>query len=203
MTQRLALAILLISVSARPASGEITSVSASGPGGTVSSLAVGTTFTALDSVQFDADYTSAAPIVFTLTVNGAAGYFIGAPMGSVTNSTSASFPSFFAFLEGAPAGVTLDEAGYDGSVFTNGVSFVPPGGPFTALSFNGPPGIGAGDTTLLNVGLIVPSSVTEPVTFEVVLTPTIPEPSTWTMMLVGLAGLAYAGSRRSRNEIPA
>src|ERR1700691_3374501 len=85
MTQRLAIAILLVSVSAlstRPVSAEITSVSASAPGGTVSSLAIESTFMTDDSVQFDADYTSAAPIVLTLTVDGSGNYFIGAPNGT-------------------------------------------------------------------------------------------------------------------------
>ena len=205
MTQRLAIAILLISVSTlstRPASAEITSVSASGPGGTVSSLAIESTFMTDDSVQFDADYKSPAPIVLTLTVDGSGNYFIGAPNGTVTNSTTASFPSFFAFLEGAPAGVIFVEASWDGEVFNNGTSFIP--AVATEVSFNGPPGIGPGDSTSLGVGFYIPSSVTGPQTFEVLLTPTaVPEPSTWAMILVGLAGLAYAGSWRSRNAIPA
>jgi hypothetical protein len=128
MTQRLAIAILLISVSTlstRPAFAEITSVSASAPGGTVSSLAIESTFMTDDSVQFDADYKSPAPIVLTLTVDGSGNYFIGAPNGTVTNSTTASFPSFFAFLEGAPAGVIFVEASWDGEVFNNGTSFIP------------------------------------------------------------------------------
>jgi hypothetical protein len=209
MTQRLAVAILLISgpaLLARPASAEITAVSASGPGGTVSSLAIETTFTTDDSVQFDADYTSAAPIVLTLTVDGSGDYFIGVPIGSVTNSTSASFPSFFAFLEGAPAGATFNEATWEDAVFTNGTSFIPAFPNTTEVSYNGPTGIGAGDSTSLNVGFSIPDSVTGPETFKVVLTPTtaaVPEPSTWAMMLVGFAGLAYAGFRRSRNTIPA
>jgi hypothetical protein len=32
---------------------------------------------------------------------------------------------------------------------------------------------------------------------------TVPEPSTWAMMLVGFAGLAYAGCRGSRKSAPA
>jgi PEP-CTERM motif len=31
--------------------------------------------------------------------------------------------------------------------------------------------------------------------------PTIPEPSTWAMMLLGFAGLGYAGFRKARSAI--
>jgi PEP-CTERM motif len=34
--------------------------------------------------------------------------------------------------------------------------------------------------------------------FDNFVTAPVPEPSTWTMMLVGFAGLAFAGYRRSR-----
>jgi hypothetical protein len=98
--------------------------------------------------------------------------------------------------------VIFVEASWDGEVFNNGTSFIP--AVATEVSFNGPPGIGPGDSTSLGVGFYIPSSVTGPQTFEVLLTPTaVPEPSTWAMILVGLAGLAYAGSWRSRNAIPA
>jgi PEP-CTERM motif len=63
------------------------------------------------------------------------------------------------------------------------------------VAFNGPPGLGAGNSTDIEVIISVPSS--GPETFEVVLTPTaVPEPSTWAMMLLGFAGLGYAGYRR-------
>jgi hypothetical protein len=196
MTHRLVVPVLLISVSgllAAPASAEmITSVSAAGPGGTVSSLAIETTFLGANAVQFDANYTSPAPIVFTLTVDGSGDYFIGVPFGDITNCTGASFPSFFALLMGAPAGVMFDGAGGDPAVFSNFTHFPPS---TSEVAFNGPPGLGAGNSTDIEVIISVPSS--GPETFEVVLTPTaVPEPSTWAMMLLGFAGLGYAGYRR-------
>ena len=78
------------------ASAGFTGASASGPGGTVTNLAIGTTFSTDDSIQFDANYTSLAPIDFFLTLNGTGSYFLGAPFGNVTNSTSSTFPSFYA-----------------------------------------------------------------------------------------------------------
>jgi PEP-CTERM motif len=33
--------------------------------------------------------------------------------------------------------------------------------------------------------------------------PAVPEPSTWAMMLIGFAGLGYAGYRQARGERPA
>jgi hypothetical protein len=79
-----------------------------------------------NAVQFDANYTSPAPIVFTLTVDGSGDYFIGVPFGDITNGTGASFPSFFAFLMGAPAGAMFDGAGGDPAVFSNFTHFPPP-----------------------------------------------------------------------------
>jgi hypothetical protein len=186
---------------AAPASAAITSVSASGPGGTVSSLAIGTTFTTDDSVNFDATYTSPAPIIFTVTINGSGHYFIGTTS-DVTNDTSASFPSFYALLVGAPSGAILNEASWQGATFSNGVSFTPPFPNTTEVSFNGPPGIGAGDTTQLGVGFTISNSGSE--TFEVVLTPTVvsvPESSTWAMMLLGFAGLGFVGYRTTRKPV--
>ena len=164
----------------------------------MSSLAIDTLFNTDNSVSFDATYTSAAQIVLTLTVNGSGDYFIGAP-GNITNSTSASFPSFFALLVGAPAGATFDKSSWDGSVFSNGTVLSPPFPNSTETTFNGPPGIGAGDSTTLGVGFSIPASAVGPQTFEVVLTPSVasvPEPSTWAMMLLGFAGLGFTGYRR-------
>jgi hypothetical protein len=203
MTHRLVVAVLLIiSVSgllAPPASAEITSVSAAGPGGTVSSLAIETTYVTDDSVQFDANYTSPAQIVFTLTVDGSGAYFIGAPFGDVTNSTSTSFPSLFAYLVEAPVGTTLNEAGWDSHVFSNGPTFIPSFPITTEVAFTGPPGLGSGASTDISVGFAVPVSVSGPYTVEVVLTPTAaPEPSTWALLLLGFAGIGYVGYRRAR-----
>jgi PEP-CTERM motif len=196
MRRRLAAAVLLISVCgllAAPASAQITSVSAAGPGGTVSSLAIGSTFFGTDdSIQFDANYTSPAPIVFTLTVDGSGDYFIGVPFGDITNGTGGSFPSFFAFLMGAPAGVAFDGAGWDPAVFSSGTNFPPS---TSEVALNGPPGLGAGNSTGIEVFVSVPSSGLE--TFEVVLTPVaVPEPSTWAMLALGFAGLAFTARRR-------
>ena len=45
----------------------------------MTNLAITTTATTDDSIQFDANYTAAAPIDFFLTPNGTGAYFIGAP----------------------------------------------------------------------------------------------------------------------------
>jgi hypothetical protein len=203
MLHRLAIGTLLISMSgllARPASAEIVSVNASGPGGAVSSLTIDTTFTTNDSVSFEATYTSATRIVLTLTVDGSGNYFIGAPLGTITNDTGASFPSFYALLVGAPAGVDLVEASWNSDAFSNGVVFGPASPDTTEVTFNGPPGIGAGASTSLGVGFTIPGSVAGSQTFEVVLTPSVasvPEPSTFVLGLIGALGLAEA-ARRSR-----
>jgi hypothetical protein len=65
------LAFVLGVLSARPACAEITFVSASGPGGTVSNLGITTLFTANDGVNYDANFTALGPIRFTLTIDAA------------------------------------------------------------------------------------------------------------------------------------
>jgi hypothetical protein len=54
------------------------------------------------------------------------------------------------------------------------------------------------NTAQVSFGL--PSDVTFTSASGVLLTTSVPEPSTWAMMLLGLAGLGIAGVRRSRNE---
>ena len=121
----------------------------------MTNLAITTTATTDDSIQFDANYTAAAPIDFFLTLNGTGAYFIGAPFGGITNSTSSTFPSFYAYLVNAPAGSTFNEASWYGDVFSNGPTFIPPFPMTTNVTFNGPPGIVAGSSTDLGVGFLI------------------------------------------------
>jgi hypothetical protein len=55
-----------------------------------------------------------------------------------------------------------------------------------------------GDPPMLNLDLPAGASVTTASVFENFTTPTVPEPSTWAMMLIGFAGLGFAGYRRAR-----
>jgi hypothetical protein len=180
------------------ASAGFTSVSASGAGGTVTNLAIATTFSIDDSIQFDANYTSPAPIDLFLTLNGTGNYFIGAPFGGITNSTSSTFPSFYAYLVNAPAGSTFNESSWENGIFSNGTTSFPPYPNTTTVIFNGPPGIGAGGSTQIGVGFMINAS--GPQSVEVVLTPTsIPEPSTFTLGLIGaIASLGYCPRRFRR-----
>jgi PEP-CTERM motif len=182
------------------ASAGFTGASASGPGGTVTNLGITTIFTTDDTVLFDANYTAAAPIEFFLTLDGAGNYFVGeSQTPDVTNSTSSAFPSFYAYLVSAPAGSTFNEASWDGAAFSNGTTFTPPFPNTTTVTFSGPPGIVAGASTRLGVGFSI--SASGPQTVELVLTPTaVPEPSTFTLGLIGaIASLGY-GARRIRRQ---
>jgi hypothetical protein len=182
------------------ASAGFTGASASGPGGTVTNLAIETTFSTDDSIQFDANYTSPGPIDFFLTLNGTGSYFLGAPFGNITNSTSSTFPSFYAYLVSAPAGSTFFESSWEGAVFSSGTSFTPPFPNTTLVTFNGPPGLAVGATTDIGVGFVINAS--GPQTVEIVLTPTsIPEPSTFILGVIGViaAGLGH-GVRRFRRQ---
>ncbi len=165
----------------------------------MTNIAITTTFTTDDSIEFDANYTSRAPIDFFLTLNGTGSYFIGAPFGSITNSTSSGFPSFYAVVVSAPLGSIFNEASYNTGTFSNGVTFSPPYPNTTLITYNGPPGLLAGDTTDIGVGFTINAS--GPQTVEIALTPTIiPEPSTLTLGLIGaIVSLAYC-ARRSRRQ---
>jgi hypothetical protein len=74
--------------------------------------------------------------------------------------------------------------------FTNvdGLAALPPGS-FDLVSFSDGEIVGSGTANL--IPLIAPPTVSN----------SIPEPSTWAMMLIGFAGLGYAGYRRSRNAV--
>ena len=178
----------------------ITGASASGPGGTVTNLAIETTFTTDDSIEFDANYTSRAPINFFLTLSGTGMYFIGAPFGNITNSTSSSFPSFYAVVVSLPAGSLFNGASYNSGAFPNGVSFTPPYPNTTVITFIGPPGILAGDTTQVGVGFTINAS--GPQSVEIALTPMlVPEPSTLTLGLIvsAIASLGFCARRFRRH----
>jgi hypothetical protein len=180
------------------ASAGFTGASASGPGGTVTNLAIETTFSTDDSIQFDANYTSPGPIDFFLTLNGSGDYFVGSPFGNITNSTGSTFPSFYAYLVSAPAGSTFNESSWDGAVFNNGTTISPPFPNSTLVTFNGPPGLTPGSTTQIGVGFSI--SASGPQTVEIVLTPTAgPEPSTFALGLIGvIAGLGQCVRRLRR-----
>jgi hypothetical protein len=55
-----------------------------------------------------------------------------------------------------------------------------------------------GDPPMLNLELPAGANVTTVSAFDNFTTPTVPEPSTWAMMLIGFAGLGFAGYRRAR-----
>jgi hypothetical protein len=202
MIHRLMRAGILVStlgiMSAQHATAGIIGASASGPGGSVTNLAIETTVTTDDSIEFDANYTSRAPIDFFLTLNGTGSYFIGTPFGSITNSTSSSFPSFYAIAVSLPAGSLFNGASFSDGTFSNGVTFTPPFPDTTLITFNGPPGILAGDTTDLAVAFTINAS--GPQSVEFALTPTvIPEPSTFTLGLIGaITSLGYCARRFRR-----
>jgi hypothetical protein len=153
-------------------------------------------------VSFDANFTSAAPIYFTLSITGNGNYFLGAPTGGITNSTGSAFPSFYAFLVSGPTGSTFFEAGYSGTVFSNGVTFSPPYPNCTELTYNGPPGLAAGGTTDIELGF--QTTVSSPGTVEIALTPValsfIPEPSTFALGFVGAIGSVAYWARRFRRD---
>ncbi len=204
MTQKLRLIAMLVSafavLSARPATAGFLSVSASGPGGTVSNLQIATTFTTNDTIHYSATYTAQAPIIFSLTLSGSGNYFIGGTSGTITNNTGAPFPSFYAYLVDAPAGSTFNESSWDSTVYSGGTTEIPPFPNANEVLFSGPPGLAVGDTTDIGVGFSIPASATGTQSLEVILSPAaIPEPSTLVLGLTAaIVGAGYPARRPRR-----
>jgi hypothetical protein len=163
------------------------------------SLAIETTFSTDDSVQFNANYTANAGIDLFITLNGTGNYFIGAPFGGITNSTSSTFPNFYAFLVNAPAGTTFNESSWEGAIFSGGTSINPPFPNASETVFHGPPGIVPNGSTDIGVGFTV--SASGPQTLEIILSPlaSVPEPSSFTLALIGAIAAGYC-ARRSRRH---
>lgn len=74
---------------------------------------------------------------------------------------------------------------------------------FAEIQVDGLDGVAdLGDPPTLSLNLPKGASVTTASgVFDSFVTTTVPEPSTWAMMLLGFAGLGYAGYRRTRNAV--
>jgi PEP-CTERM motif len=200
--QKLFAAALLTAVSVvcilAPAKADITGVMASGPGGSVFDLGIGSVDTTDDAVQFGANYTSDGLIYFTVTLGqGDANtlYFID-PSDQLYNESSSTFPNFYAYLISGPTGAALVAAGQDEGAFGLGTSVSP-----TELKWSGPPGLPPGEFTFLAFKFTLPEPVVGTETVEIAFGPgslPVPEPSTWAMMMLGFAGLGFAGFRSAR-----
>jgi hypothetical protein len=183
---------------ASPAMAAITAVSVLGPVGTVTDLSIGTVNHTDDAVQFGAHYATDAPIDFFITLGAGDSntiYFID-PSGQIANNTAATFTKFYASLLSAPAGTTLTGTGQDTGQFGFPTAVSP-----TELVWSGPPGLLAGEFTFISFTFTLPEPATGPETVEVAFGPTlssVPEPSSWAMMLLGFLGLGFAGSRYAR-----
>ena len=77
--------------------------------------------------------------------------------------------------------------------------------PFSAVSLTGcvPDGPGANISTYLYWDHIHPTAGVQALWARGFLAAVVPEPSTWAMLLVGFAGLGFAGYRTARKEIAA
>ena len=184
-------------VGGRPGYAQITSVTVDAPGNLVPYLQIDSLVNYDDAVAFKAYYLTPAAVDFDVTVAGPGIYYVG--YGYIENDTTATFPSFYGYLDSAPAGSVIGLASYSPSTFGNGVSGSPPDAP-TSITFNGPPGLGVGDGTSLYVGIYIPPADTGTQTFELALTPTaasVPEPSSLVLGLIaGLAmGFGYGTHR--------
>jgi PEP-CTERM motif len=199
-----ALAAGYAAVFAGPAMAEIVSVSATGPGGTVSPLDIGTTVNTDDTVIYGSNYTAAAPIYITLTLGGGDSntqFFVVQSPNFLANNSGVVFRNFYVDLVSAPRGTTFNEAGSAGNAFGTPIfnagmtGMVFPGVP----ALPGGPGLPSGFVTQIGVGFTLASPADRTETVVLYLSPTpVPEPSTWAMMTLGFAGLGFAGYRATR-----
>jgi hypothetical protein len=189
---------MVLAAMPRPAfASQITSVSASGTGGTVTNLAIGTAFTTNDSIAFKANFTATAPINFAITVNGAGNFDLGYPVDQVTNSTGHAWPTFTMNLLGAPAGSTMNQFSFDTGVFSGG-TYTPPFPNATSLKLAGGTGVLNGHNADLSVGFNIVSAASFNVTFT---PPSVPEPSSSVLMTIAVALSLLARSPRKRSAL--
>lgn len=167
--------------------------------GTFSDVALGITGATITSLiitnpqpHYDPDYT--IPVSF--------GWFPGVP------ATVVSYDNLFYSGSGAPLTClpTLTTPTFPGGYFDNyGVMFSLSNGDIVDMYSNGQPPAGAVSAAALTgdaptnaiYGVVVWADGVEDKTSEGGLSLTVPEPSTWVMMILGFAGLGFAGYRKS------
>lgn len=184
--------------------GEITNVTTNGttsgppmpPTPLVANLSITTLQNRDDSVYYDAYLFNAGPLDFNVTVDGPGTYYIG--YGRIFNVSDdygapINFTGIEASLQNAPTGSAIGLVSYDDHF--SSITVISP----TTLTLNGPPGIPVEESASFYVGVDITGS--GPQTFEVVLTPTVPEPSSLVLGLISaVAGLGYATCRRRRRK---
>jgi hypothetical protein len=176
----------------------VTSLSSSGPGGTVSVLEVDPNrndgFN--NAINYNAGFTSLAPITITVGVDSPGDYPFGhtiesaaTSFGIITNSTGSFWTAFDISLIGAPSGSSIRGDGLSGpnqGLF--GVSFSPD---LLTAHYTGNPGLTAGSSFEPGVDFTIGG--TGPQTFSIQLLPhgtAIPEPGSAVLLALGLAGVA-------------
>jgi len=191
------LAAFIASAWTQGVSAEILSVASGGSGGTTPMLTLESYFTTDDGLAYTADFTAIAPIDITFRVAAdavSAIYYFGLPGGdTVTNDTGSPFLRFDVKLETILSGTAITLAGRDAALFPNVIISDP-----SEAEFSGPPGLAPGGMMNFGVTFTVPAFGGDYEFVELVLTPAVPEVSTWAMMLGGFAGLGFAGYRASR-----
>jgi len=174
------------------ASSEILSITASGPGlGSFASNVINNGDRILDlSKAFD----SVAPISLTFTIGHGTGN--GSPYTlteDITNNTGITWTDFhFSIVEpDANNGVTFNS--HTQSTLT-GFTLDKSSGP-RDLNFTGTLLDGGLTDAAFKLGIPDPGA-NKTFTFQLIQTPTIPEPGTWAMLLAGLLGVAGLARRR-------
>ncbi len=191
------LVAFLAAVWTQGAGAEILSVTTLGSGGTTPSLSIASYFNTDDGVSYNADFTEIAPIIIVFKVGpttSPATYYFGLPGGdTVTDDAGAPFFAFDVKLETILEGAAITLAGRDSALFPNVII-----SDATEAKFSGPPGLQPGGSMSFGVTFTVGAFGGDFQEVDLVLTPSVPEASTWAMMLVGFAGLGLAGFRSRR-----
>jgi hypothetical protein len=193
---------LLVGMTGPAQGGMITSFSSTGPGGTTTlTIDTNPAFPPDSALDYTANFTSVAPIFVNIGVDGPGQYYLNADVtGNVTNSTGEHWSVFDFILSAAPAGSRLGGASQSGPSspdhFDIPPSFLPSLGAAVDLRFSGGTGVAPGGGTDLGVIIVIGGS--GPATFQVALTPSVPEPSVIVLFLT--SGLFALGlfSRRGR-----
>jgi hypothetical protein len=192
---------------------QVTSLSSSGPGGTVPVLQVDPNHDDgfNNAIDYIADFTSLAPITINVGVNSPGDYPFGqtieaaaSSFGIMMNSTGSLWTAIDISLIGAPAGSKIQDAGSAGpnqGAFGFGVFFSPD---LLTAHYAGPPGVavpGVAAGASFEPGVDFTIGGTGPTTFSIQLLPhgtAVPEPGSALLLALGLAGVAALTWRRAR-----
>jgi len=181
----------------------IQNASAGGPGG--GAVVIGTSDNGF-TINVGKSFTSIAPIDVVIPVNSAGVYTLNEAPGpnvgnGVLNNTGLTWIDFEFMILSAPAGTTFN-GGFEGPGPGSGPRFDPPTISDSLVHFAGGTGV-APLNPLFGFNPVVSFSAPTAGTITIREIPSVPEPSTWVMMMAGFAAVGAAMRASKRRTVAA